>query len=139
MATTLAQALELVGINSENVQEKMARVRSQAEEWVEAAPAPEVLKDFVAHFLRATTDVNIPLRDLAVLVGAAAYVILPLDFIPDFLPLLGWSDDIALVGLAVETLKGHWRKHALPRQESSGGKRPALVDVNQPASTSSPD
>lgn len=30
----------------------------------------------------------------AILAGAIAYVVLPLDFIPDFIPGLGWIDDI---------------------------------------------
>lgn len=36
--------------------------------------------------------------------GALGYFILPIDAIPDFIPLTGYSDDMALLGLAVATL-----------------------------------
>lgn len=47
-----------------------------------------------------------------------AYVLAPLDLVPDFLGLLGWVDDFYLVGLALARLVGragpdllleHWR------------------------------
>ncbi|AGH95375.1 YkvA family protein [Pseudobdellovibrio exovorus] len=36
--------------------------------------------------------------------GALGYFILPIDAIPDFIPLTGYSDDAALLTLAVATL-----------------------------------
>lgn len=40
---------------------------------------------------------------LAAVLGAL-YVISPLDLLPDWLPLLGWADDAALLALAVPAL-----------------------------------
>lgn len=35
----------------------------------------------------------------------AAYVVFPIDLLPDFIPLIGWIDDlVALVGLGVTTV-----------------------------------
>ena len=40
-----------------------------------------------------------PWRTIAVLVGSLAYVLTPIDLIPDFIPVIGWSDDcLALAG-----------------------------------------
>jgi uncharacterized membrane protein YkvA (DUF1232 family) len=36
-----------------------------------------------------------------VVVGAVAYVLLPIDLVPDLVPLLGWLDDIGAVGAAL--------------------------------------
>jgi uncharacterized membrane protein YkvA (DUF1232 family) len=42
--------------------------------------------------------------DMAIIVGAILYVVSPIDAIPDFLPIIGWIDDIAIVGLAMNKL-----------------------------------
>lgn len=41
---------------------------------------------------------------LAIIVGSLLYVLSPLDAIPDIIPVFGWLDDIAIVGLAMSKL-----------------------------------
>ncbi|RQP07659.1 MAG: DUF1232 domain-containing protein [Chryseobacterium sp.] len=41
---------------------------------------------------------------MATIGGAILYVVSPIDAIPDFLPLIGWTDDIAVVGFVVARL-----------------------------------
>lgn len=41
----------------------------------------------------------------AVIAGALAYVVFPVDVIPDFIPALGWLDDAFVLGTVVATLK----------------------------------
>jgi len=48
------------------------------------------------------TDERIPASRKAVLAGAAGYVLLGRDLIPDDIPILGGLDDLAVVVLAVE-------------------------------------
>ncbi len=36
--------------------------------------------------------------------GALAYVILPIDIIPDFLPIVGWIDDAFVLGFTINSL-----------------------------------
>ena len=43
----------------------------------------------------------------AVLYGALAYFILPLDAIPDAVPLVGFSDDVAAIGAALLATEAH--------------------------------
>lgn len=41
------------------------------------------------------------------LMGALAYFILPIDIIPDFIPLLGFTDDAAVLALAIKIVGDH--------------------------------
>jgi uncharacterized membrane protein YkvA (DUF1232 family) len=63
-------------------------------------------------------DARVPVVDKALFAGAILYVIMPLDFIPDFLPFIGQVDDSYLVALTLlrlinrtdETIiREHWR------------------------------
>lgn len=42
-----------------------------------------------------------PIRDKAIILGAFGYFILPVDLIPDGIPLLGLTDDLAAIRLAL--------------------------------------
>jgi uncharacterized membrane protein YkvA (DUF1232 family) len=48
-----------------------------------------------------------PLRVKAVLMGALAYFVLPIDAVPDFLAFFGFADDAAVVYAAVKTVAKH--------------------------------
>ncbi len=54
-------------------------------------------------------DRNTPLHVKASLVGAIAYFVLPFDAIPDMLPLLGYTDDAAVLATALKLVAGHIR------------------------------
>jgi uncharacterized membrane protein YkvA (DUF1232 family) len=43
----------------------------------------------------------------ATLLGAIAYFILPFDFIPDMLPVLGFTDDAAVLATAIRLVANH--------------------------------
>jgi uncharacterized membrane protein YkvA (DUF1232 family) len=45
----------------------------------------------------------------AALIGALAYFVLPFDFIPDVLPVLGFADDAAVLATALRMVAGHMR------------------------------
>ncbi len=47
---------------------------------------------------------NVSLRDKTIIVGALGYLILPLDAVPDFIPMLGILDDISAIMLVLKTL-----------------------------------
>ena len=38
---------------------------------------------------------DVPLKDKIIITGALGYFILPIDLIPDFIPLAGYTDDVA--------------------------------------------
>ena len=53
------------------------------------------------------TDRRVPAIDKLLVAGAIAYIAMPIDFIPDFIPFFGEVDDIFLVILALQRLLDH--------------------------------
>lgn len=62
----------------------------------------------IPNFLRLLygliTDRRVANIDKLVVAGAVAYILLPLDIIPDFIPFLGEVDDVFLLILAIQRL-----------------------------------
>jgi uncharacterized membrane protein YkvA (DUF1232 family) len=64
---------------------------------------------------------NVPLKAKLILSAALGYFILPFDFIPDFAPLLGFSDDVGVLLLILRQMavyvtpeiREQARKHAM--------------------------
>src|SRR6478672_10240572 len=54
-------------------------------------------------------DRDTPFQVKAALVGALAYFVLPFDAIPDFLPVLGFADDAAVLATALRLVASHIR------------------------------
>jgi uncharacterized membrane protein YkvA (DUF1232 family) len=52
-------------------------------------------------------DKRTPRHVQATLLGAIAYFILPFDFIPDMLPVLGFTDDAAVLATAIRLVASH--------------------------------
>jgi uncharacterized membrane protein YkvA (DUF1232 family) len=52
-------------------------------------------------------DKQTPRHVQATLLGALAYFILPFDFIPDMLPVLGFTDDAAVLATAIRLVAAH--------------------------------
>ncbi|MBN9584039.1 MAG: hypothetical protein BGN84_01945 [Afipia sp. 62-7] len=52
-------------------------------------------------------DRNTPRHVQAALLGAIAYFILPFDFLPDMLPVLGFTDDAAVLATAIRMVSSH--------------------------------
>ena len=52
-------------------------------------------------------DKQTPRHVQAALLGALAYFILPFDFIPDMLPVLGFTDDAAVLAAAIRLVATH--------------------------------
>jgi uncharacterized membrane protein YkvA (DUF1232 family) len=50
------------------------------------------------------TDMRVSTTDKLLVAGAIAYILLPMDFIPDFIPFLGEVDDIFVLVLALQRL-----------------------------------
>ena len=52
-------------------------------------------------------DRNTPAKVKATLVAAIAYFVLPIDAIPDVLPVLGFTDDAAVLATAIKLVSAH--------------------------------
>lgn len=57
----------------------------------------------VLHYTLASPDVS--MQNKALIIGALGYFILPVDLIPDFIPLLGFTDDLSALVLAYQAVK----------------------------------
>ena len=49
----------------------------------------------------AARDPRVPMLARALAVAVAAYALSPIDLIPDFIPVLGWLDDLVIVPLGL--------------------------------------
>jgi len=52
-------------------------------------------------------DRETPRHVQAALLGALAYFVLPFDFLPDMLPVLGFTDDAAVLATAIRMVSSH--------------------------------
>jgi uncharacterized membrane protein YkvA (DUF1232 family) len=79
-----------------------------------------LLEDYVRGSYR-----KIPWRSVAAVAAAAAYVVSPLDLIPDFLIPVGWTDDLLVVAIAWMVVKGDLRTYCAWK-----GLSPAQFEVD---------
>lgn len=52
-------------------------------------------------------DKNFPVKQRAIVIGALGYFILPIDLVPDIVPILGYSDDLAALLYAFKAVNDH--------------------------------
>jgi uncharacterized membrane protein YkvA (DUF1232 family) len=64
--------------------------------------AEDLLAAYYCAFDRQT-----PLHVKAVLLGAIAYFIMPNDLIPDYIPVIGYTDDAAVLAGAIKLVTSH--------------------------------
>ena len=50
---------------------------------------------------------DVPASTKAVIMGALGYLIAPLDFLPDLMPVLGYTDDFAAITFALIKVQGY--------------------------------
>lgn len=83
-----------------------------------ARDVAQFVPDVVRLFRDVAKDPRVPKRVKYEVGAAAAYLVLPVDVIPDFIPGLGQLDDVAIIGWAVRRLlmgagegilREHWR------------------------------
>ena len=66
-------------------------------------------------------DSRVSITDKALFAGAIVYVIMPLDFIPDFLPFIGQVDDTYVVALTLLRLINHTDETIIREHWRGGG------------------
>ncbi|QRM53481.1 YkvA family protein [Sinorhizobium sp. BG8] len=66
-------------------------------------------RDLVAAYYCAM-DPKTPVRVRGILLAALAYFVLPFDSLPDFLAVIGYSDDVAIIAAALAAIGGHIRE-----------------------------
>lgn len=98
---------EILGPDAEPDKKDEKTVRRKF--WATLAKAADQIpftEDLVAAYYCAF-DTKTPMRVRATLVGALAYFVFPFDALPDFLALVGFSDDVAVLTVVISTISGH--------------------------------
>lgn len=52
-------------------------------------------------------DTRVPKRNKLIFTGIAAYILMPLDLVPDWLPGIGRLDDLIMAGVALDAVLNH--------------------------------
>lgn len=71
----------------------------------EAANIPFLEDVLTAHY--CAFDRHTPVYVKVVLVGAIVYFVVPNDLIPDYIPVIGYADDAAVLGAAIKAMSVH--------------------------------
>ncbi|HEY1385305.1 MAG TPA: YkvA family protein, partial [Dongiaceae bacterium] len=88
---------------------KRDRTRVEREFWQKlkaAARKIPFIDDLVSVYYCAL-DPATPLQVKAILFGALAYFVVPFDIVPDFIAILGFGDDAAVLYAAIRTVLPH--------------------------------
>jgi uncharacterized membrane protein YkvA (DUF1232 family) len=94
-----SKTLELRDSLAENFNEK------EAEEFASTHKNMNWYDDFMLLYEMITSPTyTITNKTKLIIAGTLAYVVLPIDVIPDFIPIVGWLDDAFVLGLAMSTL-----------------------------------
>jgi len=96
----LAGAEEKAGTNEKKVRAGFWKT------FAKAADKIPFLEDLVASYYCAL-DPETPNRVRGILLAALAYFVLPLDSIPDFIIGFGFTDDMAVLGAVIASLRGN--------------------------------
>ena len=84
------------------------------------------------HFVRLLggliTDPRVAMVDKLLVFGAIAYIVTPIDLIPDFIPFIGEVDDVYLLVIALQRLISNAGRVVL--LDHWGGEATDLADLN---------
>ncbi len=83
----------------------------EAKEFASSHQTNSWYDDFIILYEMITaSDYKISNQTKFVIAGTLAYVVLPIDVIPDFIPVVGWLDDAFVLGLATTSLNEEIKK-----------------------------
>lgn len=80
-------------------------------------------RDLVAAYFCAV-DPRTPRRTRGILLAALAYFVLPLDFLPDMLAAIGFSDDIAVLTAAFAAISGQIKERHYEKADEAMRDQP---------------
>jgi len=105
-------------VTPEAVPERVSRLAAflrRTPWWARASPghlrARVRLFWMVLHDYADGTYRRVPWKAIAALAAASAYVVSPVDLVPDFLVPVGWTDDVVVVALAWGFVKRELREY----------------------------
>ncbi len=87
-----------------------------------------LIPNFLKLLYRLFKDSRVPLVEKALIVGTIAYVVSPIDLLPDVIPFIGQVDDLYLIGLVVLRLLARTDDDVLREHWDGRGDLVSLVD-----------
>lgn len=115
---------EILQPGNEKTQKSRAqRVRTQF--WAtlrKAAGRIPFMEEVVAAYFCAF-DPTTPRRVRATLLAALAYFVMPLDMIPDIMAVIGFTDDIAVLSIALAAVRSHIKPEHRQAARDAMGKQ----------------
>jgi len=103
-----------------------ARVRDEFWPKMKAVAAKVPFAEDALAAYYCTLDRDTPLRVRGTLLAALAYFVMPLDALPDIMPVLGFTDDAAVLMAAFQMISAHIKS------EHRDAAREALNDLEAP-------
>lgn len=76
---------------------------------------------------RSGVYTELPLRTILSIGGALLYLISPADIIPDFIPLVGWIDDIFIINFVWKQVEKDLDKYSLWKRGISESSKTVIV------------
>lgn len=107
------------GIDEEKLKETEGKVQTWIEQKTGSAPeklinAVKLLSEMVRDYIKGEYK-QVPWRMLLAVVAALLYVINPFDIIPDFIPGIGWLDDMAVIGLVISGISHDLKDYCIQK------------------------
>lgn len=115
---------ELNRLSKTDVSEDKIKSTLQEKEYVDKvsqkgklAEVKDIIKDFY-EILTHRTKFKVGPGEIAVIIGAILYIITPVDLIPDIIPILGFTDDAAVIAAAAKMLDGLLKRYRKWKEEN---------------------
>lgn len=100
----------LAPVGAEETRRREWRVREGFFDTVRRAAGKVPFIDEVVAAYYCAIDPKTPTRARATLFAALAYFVMPFDIVPDFLAIVGFTDDVAVLTAAMAALRPHIRE-----------------------------
>ena len=104
-AYSLFEAFQSHKLTSDNIEQAVSKADKLADKTNDFKLLIQMAKDTFAGRYKMDK------WNLSVIVGTIIYVVSPVDAIPDIIPVLGWLDDVTIVGYAINRLADEMKKY----------------------------
>ena len=61
---------------------------------------------------------DIPRKQLVIIVSAVSYLVSPIDLVPDFIPVVGLIDDMAIISICIKAVQSELEKYLAWREKN---------------------
>ena len=97
----------LVSIPDEKVEQNETKIRIEFWPKLRSFASRIPFAEDAAAAYYCATDKKTPIKVRGTLLAALAYFVMPVDFVPDLLALVGFTDDLAVLTAAITLVQSH--------------------------------